>query len=183
MSLTAASGAVPCRPRRAVKRTHRSTPARRRPGAPNSPAPQLIGTPRKRTISAREVDHGQKDTTIGRRPGGAERPHESGAAAPGRGGRMSRQRKTAAVLRLLRGEDLEPVSRALGVTAATLTGWRDAFVAAGEAALATNAATGEELESERLKAKLGRRDRARAAGREDRYPGGQPPFGPPEARP
>ena len=34
---------------------------------------------------------------------------------------MSRQRKTAAVLRLLRGEDLETVSRALGVTAATLS--------------------------------------------------------------
>jgi hypothetical protein len=32
---------------------------------------------------------------------------------------MSRQRKTAAVLRLLRGEDLETVSRELGVTAAT----------------------------------------------------------------
>jgi transposase InsO family protein len=30
------------------------------------------------------------------RPGAAERPQESGAAAPGRGGRMSRQRKTAA---------------------------------------------------------------------------------------
>jgi transposase len=71
-----------------------------------------------------------KDTNIGRRPGGAERAHESGAAAPGRGGRMSRQRKTAAVLRLLRGEDLDQVSRSLGVTAATLTGWRDAFVAA-----------------------------------------------------
>src|SRR6185369_7731553 len=51
------------------------------------------------------------------RPGAAERPQESGAAAPGRGGRMSRQRKTAAVLRLLRGEDLETVSRGLGVTA------------------------------------------------------------------
>jgi transposase-like protein len=68
---------------------------------------------------------------------------------------MSRQRKTTAVLRLLRGEDLETVSRELGVTAATLTGWRDAFLAGGEAALATRAATGEELESERLKAKLG----------------------------
>ena len=37
------------------------------------------------------------------RPGDAQRPPESGGAAPGRGGRMSRQRKTAAVLRLLRG--------------------------------------------------------------------------------
>ena len=40
-------------------------------------------------------------------------------------------------------------------TAATLSGWRDAFLAAGEAALATKSATGEELESDRLKAKLG----------------------------
>jgi len=68
---------------------------------------------------------------------------------------MSRQRKTAAVLRLLRGEDLETVSRELGVTAATLTGWRDAFLAGGEAALTIRATSGEELESERLKAKLG----------------------------
>jgi len=92
---------------------------------------------------------------IGARPSAAERPQESGAAALGRGGRMSRQRKTAAVLRLLRGEDLETISRQLGVTAATLTGWHDAFLAAGEAALTTRAATGEELESDRLKTRLG----------------------------
>jgi transposase len=89
------------------------------------------------------------------RPGDAERPREAGGAAPGRGGRMSRQRKMTAVLRLLRGEDSETVSRSLGVTAATLSGWRDAFLAAGEAALATKPATREELESGRLKAKLG----------------------------
>jgi transposase len=79
----------------------------------------------------------------------------TGAAGPGRGGRMSRQRKRDAVLRLLRGEDLETVSRALGVTAATLTAWRDAFLAAGEASLASRPAEAEELESERLKARLG----------------------------
>src|SRR5947209_2296762 len=89
------------------------------------------------------------------RRGTAERPQESGAAAPHRGGRMSRQRKTAAVLRLLRGEDLETVSRLLGATAATLTTWRDAFLAAGEAALAARPTDGETLESERLKARLG----------------------------
>ncbi len=61
-----------------------------------------------------------KSTNGEARLGEAERPKESGAASPGRGGRMSRQRKTAAVLRLLRGEDLETVSRSLGVTAATL---------------------------------------------------------------
>ena len=79
----------------------------------------------------------------------------SGAIGPGRGGRMSRQRKAAAVLRLLRGEDLETVSRALGVTAATLTAWREAFLAGGEASLATRPASGEALKAERLKAKLG----------------------------
>ena len=68
---------------------------------------------------------------------------------------MSRQRKTAAVMRPLRGEDLETVSRSLGVTAATLTMWRDAFLVAGEAALATRPDSGEELESDRLKARLG----------------------------
>ena len=63
------------------------------------------------------MDNGTND---GARPGDAERPQESGAALPGRGGRMSRQRKTAAVVRLLRGEDLKTVSRGLGVTAAAL---------------------------------------------------------------
>ena len=63
-----------------------------------------------------------KSTNGEAQPGETERPQESGAASPGRGGRMSRQRKTAAVLRLLRGEDLETVSRSVGVTAATLSG-------------------------------------------------------------
>src|SRR3954452_15848164 len=71
------------------------------------------------------------------------------------GGCRGRQRKRDAVVRLLRGEDLETVSRALGVTAATPTGWREAFLAAGEASLATRPADGEELESGRLKARLG----------------------------
>ena len=67
------------------------------------------------------------------------------AAGPGRGGRRSRQRKRDAVLRLLRGEDLETVSRSLGVTAATLTAWREAFLAAGETSL---------LKQELLEAKI-----------------------------
>src|SRR5688500_9563344 len=66
-----------------------------------------------------------------------------GAGGPGRGGRMSRRRQRDAVLRLLRGEDLETVSRSLGVTAAALSGWRDVFLAAGEAGLATRPTDGE----------------------------------------
>src|ERR1044072_5362441 len=79
---------------------------------------------------------------------------DTDAAGLGRGGRMSRQRKREAVLRLLRGEDLELVSRSLGVTAATLSGWRDSFLAAGEASLSTRPTNGEALESNRLKARL-----------------------------
>ncbi len=41
------------------------------------------------------------------------------------------------------------------MTAATLSDWREAFLAAGEARLATRPATGEALETERLKARLG----------------------------
>jgi transposase len=77
------------------------------------------------------------------------------ASGPGRAGRMSRQRKRDAVLRLLRGEDLEMVSRSLGVTAATLAAWRGAFLSGGEAKLTTRPADSEALESERLKARLG----------------------------
>ena len=41
--------------------------------------------------------------------------------------RFSARRKTKAVLRLLRGEDIDLVSRELGVIAATVAGWRDHF--------------------------------------------------------
>jgi transposase len=40
-------------------------------------------------------------------------------------------------------------------TAATLSGWREAFLAAGEASLATRPLDSEVLESNRLKARLG----------------------------
>src|ERR1700710_1770487 len=73
----------------------------------------------------------------------------------GHGGRMSRQRKRDAVLRFLRGEDLGMVSRSLGVTAATLSGWGDPLLHGGEASLATKPPNGEERESDRLKARLG----------------------------
>ncbi len=79
----------------------------------------------------------------------------SGGVGLDRGGRLSRQRKRDAVLRLLRGEDRETLSRALGVMAATLTGGQETFLAAGEASLATWPTEGEALENERLRAKLG----------------------------
>src|SRR6188768_905457 len=80
---------------------------------------------------------------------------DTDAVGLGRGGRMSRRRKREAVLCLLRGEDLELVSRELGVTAAELSGWREAFLAAGEAALKTRPADARDGEIGRLKEKVG----------------------------
>ena len=99
-------------------------------------------------------------TTEGAGP--AERVRYAGADGPAQSGggwrnrrRMSAKRKQSAVLRLLRGEDLELTSRELGVAAAELSAWRDAFLAAGEAALKTRPADGRDLEIGRLKAKVG----------------------------
>ena len=50
---------------------------------------------------------------------------------------MPRQRRRDAVLRLLRETLSRSSPRSLGMTAATLSGWRDAFLTAGEASLAT----------------------------------------------
>ena len=69
--------------------------------------------------------------------------------------RMSARRKQAAVLRLLRGEDLELVSRDLAVTAAELSGWRGQFLAAGEASLKSRPADARDAEIGRLQAKVG----------------------------
>jgi transposase len=69
----------------------------------------------------------------------------------GGGQRKSQQHRTAAVMRILHGEDLETVAREVGVTAAMLTKWHDTFLAAGEAALEHDGLTTEGLEIERLK--------------------------------
>jgi transposase len=66
-------------------------------------------------------------------------------------GRWSAKRKYAAVLRLLRGEDLETLSRELGVTAATLSGWREQFLEGGAANLKAREADVDNEETQRLK--------------------------------
>src|SRR5579872_2876134 len=74
--------------------------------------------------------------------------------APDRG-RFSASRKTDAVLRLLRGEDLETLSRELGVTAATLSSWREAFLEGGKASLKSRPADDRDEEIARLRSKVG----------------------------
>ena len=66
-------------------------------------------------------------------------------------GRWSAKRKFAAVLRLLRGEDLETLSRELGVTAATLSSWRDQFLEGGAANLKAREVDVDNEETQRLK--------------------------------
>ena len=72
-----------------------------------------------------------------------------------KGGRFSARRKQEAVLRLLRGEDLEVVSRELGVTAAAVSGWREQFLVAGELTLLSRARDERDEQIARLKAKVG----------------------------
>jgi transposase-like protein len=97
------------------------------------------------------------DEAAGVGVGPAERARHAGGdgPTPEPRRRMSARRKQEAVLRSLRGEDLELVSRALGVTAAELSGWREAFLAAGEAALKTRPADARDGEIGRLKEKVG----------------------------
>ena len=55
------------------------------------------------------------------------------------------------MLRLLRGEDLETLSRELGVTAATPSGWREQFLEGGAANLKAREVDVDDEETQRLK--------------------------------
>lgn len=70
-------------------------------------------------------------------------------------GRLSSRKKVEVVLRVLLGEDLDLVSREAGITAATLSEWRDHFVTSGQAGLKSRAADGRDAELARLKALVG----------------------------
>jgi transposase-like protein len=96
------------------------------------------------------------DTTV-RGAGAAERAQHAGGdgPAPSRRRRMSAKRKQRAVLRLLRGEDLELVSRELAVPAAEVSAWRDAFPGRRGGVVEDPTADGRGLEIGRLKAKVG----------------------------
>ena len=89
--------------------------------------------------------------------GSTERAHHAGDGEPAapRQRRMSAQRKQEAVLRVLRGEDLELVSRELGITAAALSGWRDSFLAAGAASLKSRPEDDRDRELRAMREKIG----------------------------
>ena len=70
-------------------------------------------------------------------------------------GRFSAKRKREAVLRLLRGEDLDLVSRELGVNGSTLAKWRASFLEGGLGALRTRARDDRDERIRELERKLG----------------------------
>lgn len=70
-------------------------------------------------------------------------------------GRRSARRKLEVVLRVLHGEDLDALSRELGVTAATLSLWRDQVLAAGQVAVRSRPADERDDEITRLRSKVG----------------------------
>ena len=95
----------------------------------------------------------------GSQPGpseGARRATGDGPGLRGKGPkRFSARRKVESVLRLLRGEDLELLSRQLGVTAARLSKWREQFLSAGRAVLKKRPQDARDLEIAQLQQKLG----------------------------
>src|SRR4051795_11968549 len=116
--------------------------------------------------------------------GPAERAHHAGGdgPTPGHRRRMAARRKQETVLRLRRGEDLELLSRELGVTAAELSGWREVFLAAGETSLKSRPADARDAEIGRLKEKVGDLTMANELleAKIERAAGDRPPFGTPE---
>ena len=89
----------------------------------------------------------------------------------GERGRWSSRRKREVVLRVLRGEDLDALSRELSVTAGAIARWRDQFLAGGQAAVRSRPADERDDEIARLRGKVGEltmenellRERARRA--------------------
>src|SRR5512134_437178 len=96
-----------------------------------------------------------EDVGVGADPAARARHAGADGPMPEPRRRMSARCKQEAVLGLLRGEDLELVSRELGVTAAALSGWREAFLAGGEASLKSRPADARDAEIGRLQAKVG----------------------------
>src|SRR3954447_12666216 len=86
-------------------------------------------------------------------PEGGRRPTEDApeSSASSGGGRWSAKRKLTVILELLRGADLESTSRKYRVTAATLSQWRDRFLAGGEVGLKSREAEVDDEEKRRLK--------------------------------
>ena len=70
-------------------------------------------------------------------------------------GRFSAKRKREAVLRLLRGESLDELSRELGVNGSTLSQWRERFLESGLSGLRSKPRDERDDQVAHLQRKLG----------------------------
>ena len=92
-----------------------------------------------------------------------EVPSQEARRAPGEGSnngwqkpqRFSAHKKTEVVLRLLRGEALDLLSRECGIPASRIAAWRDAFLDAGQEAMKKQPLDSRDRELGRLREKLG----------------------------
>jgi predicted RNase H-like nuclease (RuvC/YqgF family) len=69
--------------------------------------------------------------------------------------RFSAQQKTEIVLRLLRGESIDLLSRECGVPSSRIAAWRDTFLEAGQESMKKRPALERDRELSRLREKLG----------------------------
>jgi transposase len=102
--------------------------------------------------------HEGEEAPGGEKPGGAEGARRATGAAPGGKEsmqRMSARRKRDVVLRLMRGETLDALSRELKIPAGVISQWRDAFIAAGEAALKSRELDARDEQLQRQQSKIG----------------------------
>ncbi len=87
--------------------------------------------------------------------GGVERSGTEPTGPAGERGRFTSRRKLEAVLRLLRGEDLDALSRELGITAHKIAEWKEDFLAAGQTGLKSRQPGTQDEEIRQLKEVLG----------------------------
>lgn len=87
--------------------------------------------------------------------GAAETSHIAAEPAPARRRRLTAAWKQEAVLRVLRGEDVELVARSLEATAADVSSWRDAFLEGGASNLKQRPRDARDEKIDRLRAKVG----------------------------
>jgi len=121
-------------------------------------AKELKAVAQDQPAAERAADQGRASEAAGGGSGqnaSAGKPSHSPPLRPG--GRFSVQRKAQVVIRLPKGEDLEHLSRELGLTAYTLSQWRDTFVAYGATGLKSRAEEEDPRDEliTRLKAKVG----------------------------
>ena len=87
--------------------------------------------------------------------GAAETSHIAAAPAPARRRRQTEAHKQEAVLRVLRGEDIELVARGIDAMAADVSGWRDVFLETGAYGLKHRPRDVRDEEIDRLRARVG----------------------------